>query len=404
MTMNLEQARQHFMDGVVNFEARQLKEALADFEAARALAPQRASVLGNLGITQFHLGLWPEAVLSLQQALAVEADYLEARAFLGLSHEACGHWAEAAMQLEQALPQIDIGPAAWLALGRSLGMLGRLHEALPALDRALAAKSDMAEAWSVRGNVLRDLERLDEAAECFARAIQHGADPELHAYYLAAARGEHLPAPPRHFVENLFDEYSVDFDEHLVEWLDYRGHERLLQPLLENGRRYREVLDLGCGTGLCGEFLAPHADAIDGIDLSSAMLAKARSRGVYRSLAHGDIAEQLTRLQTSYDLVIAADVFIYVGALEAVFAGVRRILQPGACFAFTLERCAPEETKETKEADQGYRLLPTLRYAHSEAYVRRLADEYGFRARALHTAPLRTDQNDTLDALYVYLD
>lgn len=395
MTMDLEQARQHFLNGVQHFEARKLGEALVEFEAARALAPARASVLGNLGITQFHLGKWSEAVITLQQALAIEPDYVEARIFLGLAHEACGEWAPAAEHLAHTLPKHEAGPAAWLAFGRSLGMLGQLDDALRALDHALATHPELSEAWSVRGNVLRDLHRLNEAAESFARAIEHGADPELHAYYLAGCRGEAVPAPPRHFVENLFDEYSVDFEEHLVELLGYRGHEVLLQPLLADERHYRKVIDLGCGTGLCGALIAPKADTVDGVDLSSGMLEKARKLGVYRELTHDDITHYLETREESADLVIAADVFIYVGALDDVFSAVRRVLEPGGSFAFTLERATGTEE---------YSLLPTLRYAHSEAYVRRLADQHGFNVRNIVSAPLRTDQNDTLEALYVHLD
>lgn len=395
MTAELEQARAQFMEGVAHFEARRLNDAHACFEAALALAPGRASVLGNLGITRFHLGRWREAIDTLRQAVKADPDYAEARVCLGLAHEACGEWLEAAEALEQGLPTHDGGPAAWLALGRAQGMLGRTDEALRALDGALERTPDLAEAWSVRGNVLRDLERLDEAAESFQRAIECGADPELHAYYLAATRGEAVAAPPRQFVERLFDEYSADFDEHLVEQLGYCGHERLLRPLLASGRRWRRVLDLGCGTGLCGALVAPHAEAVDGVDLSAAMLDKARLRGVYRRLAHEDIAAFLAARDEAAELVMAADVFIYVGALEGIFAEVRRVLEPGGCFAFTLEHL---------DDAQDYRLLTTLRYAHSEAYVRRLATEHGFVVREVSRAPLRADQHDRVDGLYVYLE
>ena len=132
-------------------------------------------------------------------------------------------------------------------------------------------------------------------------------DPELHVYYLAAVRGSGSPvAPPRAYVETLFDQYSADFQTHLVDQLQYRGHEWLLRPLIASGQHYRSVLDLGCGTGLCGPLIAPYAEAIDGVDLSAAMLAQARAPGVYRELHHADLASFLARTDRCADLVLAA--------------------------------------------------------------------------------------------------
>lgn len=394
MSGSLEQAREHFSDGLVHFEAGRLETAAASFEAALVLAPGRPSVLGNLGITLFRLGRPERAVDVLQQAVVADPSHAEARVCLGLAHEMLGHWAPAAEALEQGLVDFDAGARAWLALGRALGRAGRFVDALRALDHAVAKEEYLAEAWSVRGNVLRDLGRLSEAAESFRRAIDGGADPELHAYYLAASNGTIVDAPPRFFVESLFDEYSADFDEHLVDKLGYRGHERLLQPLLGGGRRYGNVLDLGCGTGLCGELVAAQADSVDGVDLSAAMLTQARKRNAYRELVHDDLTRFLANRQEQADLVIAADVFIYVGALDEVFRQVRRVLAPGGLFAFTLERA---------ETPQGFELLPTLRYAHSEHYVRTLATQHGLTVRDIITAGLRADQAQTLQALYVYL-
>jgi len=217
----------------------------------------------------------------------------------------------------------------------------------------------------------------------------------LLGYYLAAVRGSDRPgAPPRQYVEGLFDDYAADFQSHAVNTLGYRGYAVLLEPLLADGRRYRHVLDLGCGTGLCGPLIAPRADIVDGVDISSAMLDEARKLGVYRELIHADLAEFLATTESRADLVLAADVFIYVGELAAIVVAVRRILETGGCFAFTVERGKP---------DRDIQLLPSLRYAHSEAYIRRLALEAGFTRVKISEAPIRHDQTAPIMGLYVYL-
>jgi predicted TPR repeat methyltransferase len=396
MDAALEQARQYFLDGIGHFEAGRLEPARASFEASLAQAPGRASVLANLGITLFQLRHWQDAVPVLQQAVAADPAQTDAWFALGLCHEAQAQWADAADALARGLALDPARADLWMACGQCQANAGRMEAALRAFDRVLEIDPGAAAAWSARGGLLRDLGRLDDAAPCFEQAIALGADPELHAYYLAAVRGSGSPAaPPRAYVETLFDQYSVDFQSHLVDQLQYRGHEWLLRPLIASRQRWRSVLDLGCGTGLCGPLVAPLADAIDGVDLSAAMLAQARALGVYRELIHEDLTTFLARTDRRADLVLAADVFIYVGALDAVFGAVRRLLEPGGCFAFTVEL--------TPNSDD-FRLLPSLRYAHSEAYIRRLAGAYGFNVRDLQRAPLRQSQQEPLDALYVYLD
>jgi predicted TPR repeat methyltransferase len=180
-----------------------------------------------------------------------------------------------------------------------------------------------------------------------------------------------------------------------VEKLGYRGFEVLLQPLLGTGKRYRHVLDLGCGTGLCGPLVAPQADAIDGVDVSSGMLEQARKLGVYRELIHADLGEFLAATAMRPDLIVAADVFIYVGELATIFRSLRRILEPGGCLAFTVEPAGK---------GKDIQLLPSLRYAHSEAYIRRLADECCFTGVRICEAPIRYDQTTPIMGLYVYLE
>ncbi len=395
MNTELEQARQHFLQGVQAFEAGRLEQARQSFEAALALAPGRASVLLNLGITLFRLKQWNEALPLLQRAAAADPGQADVWSFLGLTHEAIGQWQAALDPLARALKLAPEHAGLWLAYGRCHARIGSVESALTAFDRAVTLGPGLAEAWSARGGLLRELNRLQEASRCFEKALSLGADPDLHGYYLAAVRGAQTPAaPPRRYVEGLFDEYASDFQEHLVEQLRYQAHESLVRPLIRAARRYPTVLDLGCGSGLCGPLIRPLADAIDGVDLSAGMLRQARRLGVYRDLFHADLAEFLAGTALRPDLVLAADVFIYVGDLSSVFRSVRRILAPSGCFAFTVE---------TSPEGQDVRLLPSLRYAHSESYVRRLARTHGFTVSELFAAPLRDDQRQPVQGLYVFL-
>ncbi len=395
-----QQSRDLFFTGIGHFEAGRLNEARECFERCLALTPGRPSVLGNLGVTLFRLGHTREALPLLQQATAGEPGFGDAWAGLGLAHEAHGDWAAAVQALTKALAIADKSPALWLSLGQCQARLGHAQHALQALDRALALDPNLAAAWSLRGGLLRETGQFDAAAQSFERAIALGADRELHAYYLASVRGGRAPpaTAPRQYVEALFDDYAADFQGHLVEKLDYRGHELLLRPLIDQrlaGRRLRTVFDLGCGTGLCAPLLHPHCDAIDGVDISSEMLKQAAKLGLYRELVHADIGSFLAGTTQRVDLVVAADVMIYVGELSGVFRDVARLLEPGGWFAFTVEL--------PTSGDEDLQLLPSLRYAHSERHVRRLAAQCGLEVDELRPAPLRHEQGKPVPGLYVTL-
>ncbi len=78
------------------------------------------------------------------------------------------------------------------------------------------------------------------------------------------------------------------------------------------------------------------------------------------------------RDEANYHLVLAADVFVYVNDLAPIIAAIARVLAPDGLFAFTVET----------HAGDGVKLLPTLRYAHGEAYVRGVLGAAGLVAGA----------------------
>lgn len=395
MDSRQDEARNVFFQGVEHFEAGRLEQAKSAFEAALALAPGRPSVLGNLGVTLFRLKRLDDAVPVLREAVSADPANAEAWTCLALAHESRARWQEAVDALEYAGKLSPRQAGFRFRKGQCLMRLGRPQEALQAFDDALAIAPDHADAWSARGGLMRDAHHLDEAARCFEKALAFGGDPELNGYYLASVKGSSAPPPPpRRYVESLFDDYAPEFQNHVVGQLRYQGYERLLRPLAEGGRRFHRALDLGCGTGLCGPLIHPLADILDGVDISRAMLEQARRLGMYRELAHADISAFLDAEKESAGLVVAADVFIYVGDLPGIFRSVRRILAPGGRFVFTVEAPA---------GDEDLQLLPSLRYAHSERYIRRLAEAFGFRVDEIFGAPIRYDQARPLEGLYVYL-
>ena len=393
-----EQAKKLFLEGLQAYAAGRFDAAEQCYQASLALLPGRVSTLINLAATQLKLGKAQQALASAGQVLAAEPDNAEA-----WFHKACAltqlnRHAEALAGYEQVL-KLGVLPAGepWMRHGQTLQALDQPELALVSYERALAVDPSLAQAWSNRGGILREMKRNEEAAEAFRQAMAHGADPELLQYYLASVTAQAVPqTAPAHYVESLFDNYADEFDAHLVGVLGYSAHSTLVRHLEALGcGPFRSALDLGCGTGLCAPLLKPMTQRLSGVDLSSQMLDKARSLGLYDRLEQADIVDHLQHAEELYDLVTAADVFIYVGELERVFAALARSMEANGIFGFSAEWSGDEALD--------FKLLPSLRFAHSERYLRALAARHGFELLQLVRAPIREDQREQIPGMFVYL-
>ena len=137
------------------------------------------------------------------------------------------------------------------------------------------------------------------------------------------------------------------------------------------------------------------AERLTGVDLSARMIDKARSLGVYDRLEQADIVEFLDGSDERWDLVLAADVFIYVGDLAPVFARLERAMARGM-FCFSVE--ALERRRAAGPAPAAEPALRAL-----AAYLARLAAQHGFEVVAMERAPVREDQREVVEGLYVVL-
>jgi predicted TPR repeat methyltransferase len=260
---------------------------------------------------------------------------------------------------------------------------------------ALEIAPDWAMGWFRLGEFQEASGALDQAAEAWRTSLK--LEPEdrpgaaLKLQLIGAAPP--APAPPSAFVETLFDQYADKFDHALVKTLGYRVPELLDQTIhaAASGRRFENAIDLGCGTGLMGERLRPLADHLEGHDISAAMLKKAEARHLYDRLVKSDL-QTLTLPPESADLITAADVFMYLGALERIFATVAPALSPGGLFAFTVEH---------HDGPGDYVLRESRRYAHSEDYMRRLLAGFGLTAISIDDDTIRMDRGSPIVGLIV---
>jgi predicted TPR repeat methyltransferase len=360
-----------------------LDEAVAGYGDALALSPRYPEALCNRGLALQALGRHDAALDDFGAALALRPGHVDAVHGAALSLLAQGDGEGAMQGFERVLQLRPDHAEAWCGRAGILLRMGDHHAALESYERALVARPGHVRARLGRANALRALGRNDEAIVAYRQARDAGADPAAVDYLLAAlGAGDAPSAAPAGYVAALFDQYAPRFDEHLVGKLAYRTP-ALLVRLLERHepRRGLDVLDLGCGTGLCGPLLRPFAARLEGVDLSAAMLERARTTGVYDALACADIVAYLRDGGKRWDVLAAADVLVYLGDLDALFAAARAALRDGGAFAFSVEALEVGT----------YALRESGRFAHGPAYIGALAASHGFAVRALEPCTLRQD-------------
>jgi predicted TPR repeat methyltransferase len=433
MTSPFEAARAHFLQGVALFEAGDATGAEQALRASLALLPGRPSTLVNLGAVLLRLARAEEAIAVLDAALAADPAQADAWCHRALACSELGRDAEALADLQrafalgcrlpaaqhhhalvlnrlgrheealaalQALVQAEPAHAgAQLLLGQTAQTLGRLAQARQAYEAAVALAPQLAEAWMHLGLLLNDLGDAPAAQQALQRARAAGGETPLLAYFSAALDDGPVPAAaPPAYVRALFDPYAEGFEQHLVDALHYCGHEAVVNAAATwHSGPAALALDLGCGSGLCGALLRARAQRVEGVDLSPTMVAQARADGSYDAVHEAELVQHLQlrgERGERADLIVAADVFIYIGELAPVFAAVARVLAPGGVFAFTVEH---------EEGAAPYQLRRSLRYAHSEAGLRALAAAHGFVVRQARPLVLREEQRQPVAGLVLVL-
>lgn len=324
---------------------------------------------------------------------------------LGLLLQQKGQLQEALSAMQQAIRLQPKDPEAFNNLGALQEALEQPEHALVNYEHALKLKPDFAHALNNLVNLIRRMNMNDSLLPMLQRLQALRPGDEQLRFMVAMLSGQSVDQAPAAYVSNLFDRYAERFDAHLQGELAYdapRGLAALIRQHLTQPASWR-VLDLGCGTGLIGEQLHPQCSALVGIDLSAGMLAKAEARGGYTRLIQGDLLPTMqAEPSATFDVIVAADVFVYVGKIDAVVAQARRLLAPGGLLAFTvesMEAALPSPTDD--DLARGHRLERSGRYTHAEAHLHALAAQHGLRVLTHQATTIRQDKGRSLAGLLV---
>ena len=354
-------------------------DRLDDVEAAEgayrrtiALNPKAAAAHLGLGLLLFRKKSYAEALAAVR--MSVDLDPVN-----GLAHFALGHLSFIASDFagcarafdEAARLTLPLDPPTRQKRARALtfqAMIeGRVQEALQNYGQIAGEdREDLDVIVRDAFSVLSASGHLEAAAEIGQMRLAEKPDDPVRRYLLDAVLGRSMTAAPTEYIERYFDQFAPQFDSKLLETLQYNAPSRMAKLVAGHRTDFKQMLDLGCGTGLAAGELLPFGRTLIGVDLSSGMLAEAAKRGGYTELVKSEAIAYLETTPNRFDLIFAADSLIYFGELGLLMRAVAEAMVQGGLFALSIEVAARE----------GFTLQPSGRFAHSLDYLKAMATDF----------------------------
>ena len=382
----------HYL-GVLLHARERSDEGIERIRESIALDPSVPDWHGNLGNVLLNLGRPEEAADAY--ALAVDLSPSNAGFLnnLGAVRRAQGRFPEAESAYLKALALDPTRADAHNNLGNLYGAMGLGEQSFKHYCEALVRDPKLYPARKMLGLAYYTLGRFDEAAKVYRDWMAEEPDNPMPRHYLAACTGEAVPdRADDAYVEATFDAFAESFDAKL-EQLTYRAPQFVADAVSrihgESGKQL-DILDAGCGTGLCGPMIMPFAGRLVGIDLSAQMLAKARLRGVYDELHKAELTAYLEGLDQSCDLVVSADTLCYFGRLEPVCNAAHKALRSQGWLVFTVE------SRVDAESNEEFHLNPHGRYSHNPNYVESVLRAAGFARVDADSVTLRNESGSAV--------
>ena len=401
---------------------------------ALLLAPNNAESYNNLASIYYTRGQIADALPLYEKAIRLNPNSWEAHYNLANCYIKCEQTLQAISHYETTIKLNPRHGTAKLNLAMAFVSLANYEAALPYLIEAASNNPQHAELQGHLAEAYLDLGKSTEAITQFAKALDlestraewhHNlavlylrekqpalakkhftltlelqADNQTARHMLTALEAEIASAAPASYVSELFDQYASYYNQHMTKNLNYKVPQLLRQAISKYIDAYTKplnVLDLGCGTGMCGVYFRDLAEFLFGVDLSTEMLAEAKSLGAYDGLCRGNILEVIPGCNRAvFDLIIAADVLVYIGDLLPLFKMVSSALKNTTSkFAFTVEDL---------DDSKSYELHPSGRFAHSAAYIKRLSENLDFNIATHDRIILREQEGQPIyGRLYVLI-
>jgi len=354
-----------------------LKNATVAGKKAVSLDSNMPEAYLNLGAIALENDDFDVAIESHNKAKKLRKNYVDAMIGLGDSLVKSKQFEAGLAEFKSVLAIQKNEMRAITRIGITLRMQDRVDDAINHYKLSIERFPSEVDLYNNLAFLFQRGGRFVEAAECLRKLLELTPDDVISRHTLNALEGSTAGSTPAEYVRELFDNYADNFESHLVEKLGYHIPEKLLEVIINSvgKRKNLSALDLGCGTGLMGIMLEDYCSHLAGVDLAPKMIEHARDKNIYDELAVGDVLEFMQKKESArYDIIVAADVFNYIGELDAIFNEAKRLLSSDGVFSFSVEAA-------DNDSAANYQLNETVRYSHAKKYLQQLQLKYGFKER-----------------------
>jgi predicted TPR repeat methyltransferase len=385
----------HFR-GVALHQLDRSSEALPLLHRAIEVAPTHVDIRNNLGNVLRELGRFEEALTAYDGVLAIQPEHADALSNRGIVLRALGRTSEAAESYQRAIASNPDHPQAYHNLGSLLLASGKPAEASEAYRRAIAIHPRFVESYRRLARARAEAGDARGARAALQEWLAFDPENPVAKHMLAANSDEAPPARASDdYVRTAFDEFANSFEE-VLDRLHYRVPQLIEQTLiaqLGDPHGDLEILDAGCGTGLCAPLLRGYAQRLVGVDLSARMLARARGTGLYDDLVEAELTALLRDRPRAFDLILVADTLCYFGDLHDAFAAAAATLRPRGHLVLTVE------LSDEPDSARGYLLHEHGRYSHTRNYLIGTLERCGLRVRQVTEEVLREEMGRDVPGL-----
>lgn len=376
-----------------------IHEAISQFQKALRINPTQWNAHFNLANCYIKHDRFLEACPHLEETLKLRPDHLGAANNLGNCFCLLKRFAEAKPLLMKVVDKEPNNKEALFHLGICQASLGELEQAQQSYNQVLTIEPKHDRAHHNLATLFLHLDDKASALKHYRQAFEINHYNQTAQHMILSLEGKTLKeGAPTEYTRALFDQYAYSYNQHVQEKLQYQVPKLLryqLKDIVLQKKEAWNVLDLGCGTGLCAPYFSDIADKLYGVDLSPKMIDVASSLGAYFKLIVSDINHYLEHTHLAFHLIIAADVFVYFGELENVFLNIHDKLSTNGYFTFSVERLsdsqAPFEVRETG------------RYAHQADYLHSLCQKTGFKILTEQTQIIRNQEDTPIQGLLYLL-
>ena len=383
--------------GSLYLEQGQPAQAVTHFEKRLTMQPRHAETHLSLASAHLQLNQFDAAEVALEKCLELAPNLPELNHMFGIVYL---EQKQLAWALKHFLREVEQNPYHIESLynaGVCLSDLQRDKEAINYFERVLQKIPDHLPTLLNLAAVYLKQSRTDQAILHYQKALALDPNNAEIKHILHALTEDKIPdEAPAEYVSHLFDNYAGSYDKHLTGILEYSVPEKLHELVTTEVNptpHSLNIADIGCGTGLCGARFRQDARSLIGVDLSADMLAIADQKNIYDQLINSAVDQALATLN-DLDLIVAADVFTYIGNLTAVFTAAHQALSSSGYFAFSIEAL-------TNSKDD-YHLQKTIRYAHNKNYIETLCHRHGFSIISVENTLLRKNKTIPITG-YLYL-